>query len=116
MFNTDPESSNLQQFESCLSLTNLVSCGMEEQLRFSSNNGVNVLYLLVCSDHPMVRRAAVECLCNMPLKEQVDIYIYIYLYIYACICMHIYKDIIKQKRYFLNRKKYNESIYIRIYI
>ena len=34
-------------------------------------SGVSVIYSLVCSDHKMVRRAAMEVFCNMPLHDKV---------------------------------------------
>ena len=67
----DPDSSNLQQFESCLALTNLTSCGDVEQERLVAEKGVHAVHYLMFSDHLMVRRAATEVFCNMPFHEAV---------------------------------------------
>jgi hypothetical protein len=77
----DVDGTNLQQFEACLSLTNLTSCGESEQDRLASEQGVGVVHGLMCSDHGMVRRAATEVRggltpdINVPFDIDIDIVI-----------------------------------------
>lgn len=61
--------SQLQQFETLLALTNLLSCGNNEQDRFIADNGIQAVHYLIFSDNPMVRRAATEALCNLSGHE-----------------------------------------------
>jgi hypothetical protein len=65
------DATNLQQFESLLALTNLVSCGSAEQDRLAEKRGVHAVHYLMFSEHAMVRRAATETLCNMATHESV---------------------------------------------
>eukprot|EP01041_Mallomonas_annulata_P007218 gene7218-14717_t len=67
----DVEGSFLQQFESCLALTNLTSFGQVDQDRLVAEKGVNSVHFLMFSDHFAVRRAATEVLCNMATHESV---------------------------------------------
>ncbi len=62
----DVDSTNLQQFEALLSLTNIVSLGEAEQNKFIKEKGVSHAHYLMFSDHLMVRRAACEIFCNIP--------------------------------------------------
>lgn len=66
----DVDSSNLQQFEALMALTNLSSCGPVEQERFVAEKGVTAVHYLMFSDHMMVRRAATEVLCNLAAHEK----------------------------------------------
>eukprot|EP01034_Spumella_vulgaris_P029108 gene29108-36099_t len=65
----ESESSNLQQFEALLALTNILSCGANEHDRFAAEKGIPAVHYLIFSDNVMVRRAAIEALCNMPTHE-----------------------------------------------
>jgi len=65
----DVDSSNLQQFEALLALTNLVSLGESEQAKFVREKGVSCVHYLMFSDHLMVRRAACEVFCNCSSQE-----------------------------------------------
>jgi len=65
----DVDSSNLQQFEALLALTNLVSLGEAEQTKFVREKGVSCVHYLMFSDHLMVRRAACEVFCNCPTQD-----------------------------------------------
>jgi len=67
----ESDASNLQQFEALLALTNIVSCGEPEQDCFCADKGVQATHYLMFSTHIMVRRAACEVFCNLPLHEQV---------------------------------------------
>jgi hypothetical protein len=66
----DVDSTNLQQFEALLALTNLTSCGLVEQEKFVAEKGITAAHYLMFSDHLMVRRAATEVLCNMSTNEK----------------------------------------------
>eukprot|EP01035_Chromulina_nebulosa_P018083 gene18083-23731_t len=66
----DVDSTNLQQFESLLSLTNILSCGDPEIQKFISLKGVSIVHYLVFSEHLMVRRAATEVFCNLKNDEK----------------------------------------------
>ena len=66
----DVDSTNLQQFEALMALTNLSSCGHVEQERFVAEKGINAAHYLMFSDHLMVRRAATEVLCNLSSHEK----------------------------------------------
>ncbi len=93
----DVDATNLQQFEALLALTNLTSCGAREQEHLVAEKGVSSVHYLMFSDHAMVRRAATEVLCNMPLHDAVlkvrgvvlsfssfafiELFMYIYLFV-----------------------------------
>ena len=63
-------SSDLQKFEALLSLTNLCSLGENTKNKVSSENGISTLKFAMFSDHPLVKKAATECLCNMVGNEK----------------------------------------------
>lgn len=65
----DSACSNLQQFETLLALTNVLSCGTAEHEKFAAEKGVAAVHYLIFSEHMMVRRAATEALCNMANSE-----------------------------------------------
>ncbi len=69
----DNDSTNLQQFESLLSLTNVASTGESAQKRIAAKKGANAIHYHMFSDHELVRRAATECLSNLlPCKEVLE--------------------------------------------
>ncbi|TRM66231.1 armadillo-type protein [Schizophyllum amplum] len=56
----------LQRFEALMALTNLASQSPELAARVSTSEGLlNKLEMLLLQDHALVRRAAVELLCNL---------------------------------------------------
>ena len=61
----ESSASYLMQFEALLALTNILSVGTEEQDHFVHDKGIDSTYYLMFSDNIMIRRAAVEALCNM---------------------------------------------------
>ena len=61
----DNDSSDLQKFESLLSLTNLAGCNDETKQRIVAERGISVLSYAMFSDHEMVRRAATEAMSNL---------------------------------------------------
>lgn len=67
----DVDSTNLQQFEALLSLTNILTAGQAEVGRFIKEKGHHAVHYLVFSDHLMVRRAACEVFCNISFEEEV---------------------------------------------
>lgn len=72
----DGDATNLQQFESLLALTNILSCGEAEHNKFVAEKGIQIVHYLVFSEHLMVRRAAVEALCNLSSNEEfIKVYI-----------------------------------------
>ncbi len=69
----DNDSTNLQQFEALLSLTNVASTGESARKRIAKKKGVHSIHYHMFSDHELVRRAATECLSNLlPCKEVLE--------------------------------------------
>ena len=64
------ESKDLQKFEALLSLTNLASMGDSTKNKIASEKGISSVKFAMFSDHPMVKKAATECLCNMVGNEK----------------------------------------------
>lgn len=62
---TSNDARELQQFETLLALTNILSVGEEEQEKFVASKGITAVHYLMFSENLMIRRAAVEALCNM---------------------------------------------------
>ncbi|KAF9270670.1 ARM repeat-containing protein [Marasmius fiardii PR-910] len=59
-------STQLQQFEALMALTNLASASPETSNRVAGSDGlVNKVETLLLDDHPMIQRAAVELICNL---------------------------------------------------
>lgn len=63
------ESTDLQKFEALLSLTNLASMGDSTKSKIAAEKGLSTIKFAMFSDHPMVKKAATECLCNMVGNE-----------------------------------------------
>lgn len=61
-----PSSTLLQQFEAMMALTNLSSQGQEAATKVATADGLmNKVELLLLEQHPLVRRAAMELICNL---------------------------------------------------
>lgn len=61
-----PSSTLLQRFESMMALTNLSSQSPETASRIAQSEGLmNKIELLLLEDHTLVRRAAMELVCNL---------------------------------------------------
>ncbi|KAF7972595.1 hypothetical protein HWV62_17400 [Athelia sp. TMB] len=61
-----PSSTLLQQFESMMALTNLSSQGQDAATKVGMAEGLmNKVELLLLEQHPLVRRAAMELICNL---------------------------------------------------
>ncbi len=65
-----PHSSLLQKFESLMALTNLASTSQKATDRIVTDDIVGQLDSLILDDHPLVRRAANELLCNVVSTER----------------------------------------------
>lgn len=61
----DNDATDLQIFESLLSMTNLASVGEETKNRIVAEKGLSALNYAMFSEHEMVRRAATEAMSNM---------------------------------------------------
>ncbi|KAG8705817.1 hypothetical protein FRC09_002743 [Ceratobasidium sp. 395] len=65
---THKDASTLQQFEALMALTNIASADAEGVVK---GTGARVVEELMLADHKMVRRAAVELLCNLVGSEEI---------------------------------------------
>lgn len=63
-------STDLQRFEALLSLTNLASMGDSTKNKIVAESGLSTIKFAMFSDHPLVKKAATECLCNMVGNEK----------------------------------------------
>ena len=63
-------STNLQQFEGLLSLTNLGGANAATKSHIIASKGVKIISYQVYSEHELVRRAAVECVANLLPHEK----------------------------------------------
>lgn len=61
----DNDATDLQRFESLLSLTNLGGYDDETKQRIIAERGISVLSYAMFSDHEMVKRAATEAMSNL---------------------------------------------------
>jgi hypothetical protein len=61
----DNDSTDLQQFEALLAITNLASASDETKERIIAEKGISTLSYAMFSDHEMVRRAGTEAMCNL---------------------------------------------------
>lgn len=62
---------NLQQFEALMALTNLASCNDEIKNSIAVHHkGIPIIQSLQYSDHPLVRRAATEMICNIAIHPE----------------------------------------------
>ena len=61
----DHESSDLQQFEALMSVTNLASMGDETKNRIVAEKGIGTLSYAMFSEHESVRQAATEAMTNL---------------------------------------------------
>lgn len=59
------DSNDLQKFEALLSLTNLGSMGDNTKSKIVGEKGLSSLKYAMFSDHPLVKKAATECMCNL---------------------------------------------------
>ncbi|KAL3925357.1 MAG: hypothetical protein SGILL_000466 [Bacillariaceae sp.] len=64
------DSNDLQKFEALLSLTNIASMSDNTKNKIVSEKGLASLKYAMFSDHPMVKKAATECMCNLVGNQQ----------------------------------------------
>jgi hypothetical protein len=64
------DSTDLQKFEALLSLTNLASMGDSTKNKIVTEKGLSSLKYAMFSDHPSVKKAATECMCNLVGNEK----------------------------------------------
>lgn len=64
------DSNDLQKFEALLSLTNLGSMGDNTKSKIVGEQGLASLKYAMFSDHPLVKKAATECMCNLVGNEK----------------------------------------------
>ncbi|KAL3917463.1 MAG: hypothetical protein SGILL_004703, partial [Bacillariaceae sp.] len=64
------DSNDLQKFEALLSLTNLASMGDSTKNKIVTEKGLSSLKYAMFSDHPLVKKAATECMCNLVGNEK----------------------------------------------
>jgi protein unc-45 len=64
------ESNDLQKFEALLSLTNLASMNDNTKNKIVGERGLTSLKYAMFSDHPLVKKAATECMCNLVGNEK----------------------------------------------
>jgi len=66
-----PGPNNLQRFESLMALTNIASTGAASAARIAATPKLfPALDMLLLADHPLLRRAATELVCNLVVCEE----------------------------------------------
>ncbi|CAF0748495.1 unnamed protein product [Adineta ricciae] len=66
-----PDRTALENFEALLALTNLASIGESIRRRILKEDGFSNVEQYMFEEHPMLRRAATECMCNLVVQEEV---------------------------------------------
>ncbi|CAF3942470.1 unnamed protein product [Rotaria magnacalcarata] len=65
------EHTALENFEALMALTNLASIGESVRKRILKEGGFSSIEQYMFEEHPMLRRAATECMCNLVIQEEV---------------------------------------------
>lgn len=65
------EHTALENFEALLALTNLASISEAVRKRILKEGGFSQIEQYMFEEHPMLRRAATECMCNLVVQEEV---------------------------------------------
>lgn len=65
------EHTALENFEALLALTNLASIGESVRKRILREDGFSNIEQYMFEEHPMLKRAATECMCNLVVQEEV---------------------------------------------
>ncbi|ELU01701.1 hypothetical protein CAPTEDRAFT_110839, partial [Capitella teleta] len=65
------ERSALENFESLMALTNLASSSESVRRRIFKEKGIPAIEYYTYEEHEELRRAALECMCNMTMNEEV---------------------------------------------
>lgn len=61
----------LQNFEALMALTNLASISDSVRQRIIAEKAIPMVEYYMYEDHDMIQRAAIECMCNMVMNEQI---------------------------------------------
>ncbi|CAF3365913.1 unnamed protein product [Rotaria socialis] len=65
------EHTALENFEALMAVTNLASIGESVRKRILKEGGFSSIEQYMFEEHPMLRRAATECMCNLVIQEEV---------------------------------------------
>jgi len=65
------DNSTMENFEALMALTNLAGVGENVRKRILKEDGFAHIEQYMYEDHPMLRRAATECMCNLVNQEEV---------------------------------------------
>jgi hypothetical protein len=65
------ENTALENFEALMALTNLAGRGENVRKRILKEDGFTNIEHYMYEEHPMLRRAATECMCNLVVQEEV---------------------------------------------
>ena len=65
------EHTALENFEALMALTNLASIGENVRKRILKEGGFSNIEQYMFEEHPMLQRAAIECMCNLVVQEEV---------------------------------------------
>ncbi|CAF3667449.1 unnamed protein product [Rotaria sp. Silwood1] len=66
------EHTALENFEALMALNNLASIGASVRKRILKEDGFSNIKQYLFEEHPMLRRAAVERMCNLVVQEEVN--------------------------------------------
>jgi len=67
------EHTALENFEALMALTNLASISENVRKRILKEGGFSNIEQYIFDEHPMLKRAATECMCNLVVQEEVKI-------------------------------------------
>ncbi|CAF3590275.1 unnamed protein product [Rotaria sp. Silwood1] len=65
------EHTALENFEALMALTNLASISENVRKRILKEDGFSNIEQYMFEEHPMLKRAAVECMCNLVVQEEI---------------------------------------------
>ena len=71
------ERTALENFEALMALTNLASISESVRKRILKEDGFSNIEQYIFEEHPMLRRAATECMCNLAVQEEVNKFFFI---------------------------------------
>lgn len=66
------EHTALENFEALMALTNLASIGESIRKRILKEGGFSQIEQYMFEEHPLLQRAATECMCNMVVQDEVS--------------------------------------------
>jgi len=65
------ECTALENFEALMALTNLASINETVRKRILKEDGFSNIEQYMFDEHPQLKRAAVECMCNLVVQDEV---------------------------------------------